>query len=151
MASCFAQGGFWAHMHVAVGSAQIPITSSLVFMMSFLAFFSIVIALFKDIPDVRGDAGHAIKTATVRFGVERIFWVCIWMLYAAYSSAIAYIGVTMSGVERIALMASQVAMIALLRQRALETNLASHPSIVATYMFIWKLFYAQYLLFPMLA
>jgi homogentisate phytyltransferase / homogentisate geranylgeranyltransferase len=138
-------------MHVATGASQIPVTRNLLFMVGFLGFFSIVIALFKDIPDIRGDKSHDIRTASVRFGVHRVFWACVWMLYAAYSSALAYIMVNMAGIERLLLMGAQLAMAALLRQRAHSTDLASNGSIVATYMFIWKLFYAQYLLFPFLA
>ena len=145
------QGGFWAHQLVASGARLLQPTRSLVFMMSFLAFFSIVIALFKDIPDVAGDERNDIHTASVRFGVKRIFWSCIGLLYAAYAGAMGFIAVATSGTLRIALLGSQLAAVALLRHQAHRVDLTQHSSIVGMYMFIWKLFYAQYLVFPLLA
>ena len=47
--------GFFFHMKQALGYPAV-ITRPLLFAMGFMLFFSIVIALFKDIPDVRGDS-----------------------------------------------------------------------------------------------
>lgn len=49
------QLGFFFHMKQALGYPAV-ITRPLLFAMGFMLFFSIVIALFKDIPDVRGDS-----------------------------------------------------------------------------------------------
>ncbi len=49
------QLGFFFHMQQALGYSAV-ITRPLLFAMGFMLFFSIVIALFKDIPDVRGDS-----------------------------------------------------------------------------------------------
>jgi homogentisate phytyltransferase/homogentisate geranylgeranyltransferase len=51
----FVQLGFYYHIRHALGTAQIALNPSLVFTMGFMLAFSIVIALFKDIPDVKGD------------------------------------------------------------------------------------------------
>lgn len=50
------QLGFYFHMKMALGAKTVALTRPLIFAMSFMLFFSIVIALFKDIPDVKGDA-----------------------------------------------------------------------------------------------
>lgn len=39
-----------------MGDSEIILTRPLLFTVSFMLFFSIVIALFKDIPDVKGDS-----------------------------------------------------------------------------------------------
>lgn len=49
------QLGFYYHMRQAVGAAQVAMTRPLAFALSFMLFVSIVIALFKDIPDIKGD------------------------------------------------------------------------------------------------
>lgn len=54
--SVFVQLGFFFHMKLAMGAPVVALTRPLVFAMSFMLVFSIVIALFKDIPDVKGDA-----------------------------------------------------------------------------------------------
>ena len=52
------QLGFYLHMRGALGGAGglAAITRPVAFATSFMLLFSIVIALFKDIPDVRGDS-----------------------------------------------------------------------------------------------
>lgn len=54
--SVFVQLGFFFHMKLAMGAPVVALTRPLVFAISFMFVFSIVIALFKDIPDVKGDA-----------------------------------------------------------------------------------------------
>ena len=49
------QLGFFFHMKRALGSASLTITRPLAFALSFMLFVSVVIALFKDIPDIEGD------------------------------------------------------------------------------------------------
>lgn len=50
------QLGFFFHMKMAMGAPTVALTRPLIFAITFMLFFSIVIALFKDIPDVKGDA-----------------------------------------------------------------------------------------------
>ena len=64
------------------------LTRPVVFATGFMLMFSIVIALFKDIPDVSGDSGAGLRTLSVRLGQQRVFWVCIGLLEAAYAGAI---------------------------------------------------------------
>lgn len=49
------QLGFFFHMKQALGSPSLTLTRPLIFAISFMLLFSVVIALFKDIPDVKGD------------------------------------------------------------------------------------------------
>lgn len=145
------QLGFWAHMRLATSPGPLEVPSSVAFMVGFMTWFSVVIALFKDIPDVRGDARADVRTASVRFGVRRIFWACIALLQAAYASALWYIWTHCGGALRVAALAGQAALAALLAHKAAATDLNRHEHIVDAYMFVWKLFYAQYLLVPLLA
>lgn len=58
------QLGFFFHMKQALGYPAV-ITLPLLFAMGFMLFFSIVIALFKDIPDVRGDSRVSLPLPSV--------------------------------------------------------------------------------------
>ncbi|XP_062103703.1 homogentisate phytyltransferase 1, chloroplastic-like [Humulus lupulus] len=60
----------------------------LIFATAFMSFFSVVIALFKDIPDIDGDRIYGIRSFTVRLGQKRVFWICISLLEIAYTVAL---------------------------------------------------------------
>ena len=49
------QLGFYAHMQRALGATTLVVTGPLAFAVTFMLLFSIVIALFKDVPDIKGD------------------------------------------------------------------------------------------------
>ena len=50
------QFGFFGHMKRVLGLQSLTVTRPLIFAAAFMLLFSIVIALFKDIPDVKGDS-----------------------------------------------------------------------------------------------
>ncbi len=180
----------------AVTQQQLP--PAVLFTLCFMLFFSVVIALFKDIPDALGDRGAGVRTMTVRLGVPRVFWACIWLLTAAYAGAITYtvlaaqlfhhhgapvaaaaagaaaagaglggmvgsvgaalpaslslLGTTGGalGLRAIACVAGHAVLAGLLWQRALRTDLGSNKDLSGAYMHIWRLFYFEYLLIPIL-
>ncbi|PPD88563.1 hypothetical protein GOBAR_DD14490 [Gossypium barbadense] len=71
-----------------VFSRPAVISKPLIFATAFMSFFSVVIALFKDIPDIEGDKIFGIKSYTVRLGQEKVFWTCISLLEMAYGVSI---------------------------------------------------------------
>ncbi|KAK9830076.1 hypothetical protein WJX72_009619 [[Myrmecia] bisecta] len=143
------QLGFYFHMKQALGAATLTMTRPLQFAVTFMFFISIVIALFKDIPDVRGDQQAGVRTLSVRVGVKPVFWTCIALLELAYAGAIG-VGLT-SHVwwSRIAMVASHGLMGVLLFLRAGNVDLKDSKAIYKCYMYVWKLFYAEYLLIPL--
>ena len=116
---------------------------------AFMAAFSIVIALFKDIPDVKGDAMHGNKTASVNLGVPTVFWTCILLLMCMYTGSVGFI-LYFGGNLKSIVAACQATLGAVLFSRATNVNLKSSADVVAMYMLIWNLFYAQYLMFPLI-
>jgi homogentisate phytyltransferase/homogentisate geranylgeranyltransferase len=116
----------------------------------------VVIALFKDIPDIKGDTQAGVRTFSVRMGAARVFWICIGLLLAAYAGGVAY-GANMLLTQQGAAAAGAVvvgghaAMAALLWARARAVATDRQQELTSAYMFIWKLFYAEYLLIPFLA
>ncbi|XP_075492385.1 homogentisate phytyltransferase 1, chloroplastic isoform X2 [Primulina tabacum] len=120
-----------------------------IFATAFMSFFSVVIALFKDIPDIVGDKIYGIQSFTVRLGQEKVFWVCIFLLEMAYAVALL-VGATSSCTwSKWTTVIGHGILGLLLWNRAKSTDLKNKVAITAFYMFIWKLFYAEYLLIPL--
>lgn len=138
------QLGFYYHMRQAMGVASLAMTRTLAFALSFMVFVSIVIALFKDIPDIKGDRQAGIFTLSVRVGAPQVFWICIILLELAYAGAIVFGATSPSLFSKVSTVAAHLAMGAMLYLRALKTDLTSSKSIYKCYMFVWKLFYAEY-------
>ena len=142
------QLGFYFHIKHALGTAQLTLTRPLLFTMAFMLLFSVVIALFKDIPDVKGDDLAGVRTFSVRHGIPQVFWTCIGLLMAAYAGGVAF-GLTSTNVlSMVVTSGGHLAAAALLWSTARKVDLKKKDEIVAHYMFIWKLFYAEYLLIP---
>ncbi|XP_023547225.1 homogentisate phytyltransferase 1, chloroplastic-like [Cucurbita pepo subsp. pepo] len=121
---------------------------SLIFATAFMSFFSVVIALFKDIPDIDGDKIFGIRSFTVRLGQERVFWSCISLLEVAYSAAVVVGVASSSPWSKWLTVVGHITLASVLWIRAKSVDLKSKAAITSFYMFIWKLFYAEYLLIP---
>ncbi|XP_059659134.1 homogentisate phytyltransferase 1, chloroplastic-like [Cornus florida] len=142
------QFAFFVHIQKYVLGRPTMFTKSLFFAVAFMCFFSTVIALFKDIPDVDGDRDFGIQSFSVSLGQERVFWLCITMLLMAYGAAMV-IGASSSFLaNKLVTVLGHCALASLLLFRARSVDLASKASVTSFYMFIWKLFYAEYLLIP---
>ncbi|KAF9616211.1 hypothetical protein IFM89_028987 [Coptis chinensis] len=148
------QLAFFLHMQTFVYGRPAVLTRPLIFATAFMSFFSVVIALFKDIPDIDGDKIFGIRSFTVRLGQKRVFWICIYLLQMAYSVALL-VGAASSCLwsKFVTVMCSipilgHIILASLLWFRAKSTDLESKDAITSFYMFIWKLFYAEYLLIP---
>ncbi|KAJ6355446.1 hypothetical protein OIU77_005940 [Salix suchowensis] len=89
------QLAFYLHMQTHVYGRPPVFSRPLIFATAFMSFFSVVIALFKDIPDIEGDKIFGIRSFTVRLGQNRVFWTCISLLEIAYAVAIL-VGATSS-------------------------------------------------------
>ncbi|CAN1229215.1 Homogentisate phytyltransferase 1, chloroplastic [Linum grandiflorum] len=108
---------FYLHMQMHVFGRSALFSRPLIFATAFMSFFSVVIALFKDIPDMEGDKIFGIKSFTVQLGQKRVVGHTI----------LAFV----------------------LWNRAKSVDLTSKAAITSCYMFVWKLFYAEYLLIPL--
>lgn len=127
------------------------LTPPVCFTLGFMLFFSVVIALFKDIPDTLGDVRAGMRTLSITWGIERVFWLCIWLLTVAYVGAAGFCAMySPSVLGKAGLAAGHLLMCGLLWQRARKVVLTRPSDLTDCYMFIWKLFYAEYLLIPFL-
>ncbi|XP_058067550.1 probable homogentisate phytyltransferase 1, chloroplastic isoform X2 [Magnolia sinica] len=142
------QFAFFIHILKYTFRRPIAFTRSLVFATAFMCFFSAVIALFKDIPDVDGDRSFGIQSFSVRLGQQRVFWLCINLLLTAYGAAMV-VGASSSSIStKLVTVLGHGTLASILWHRAQSLDLKNKASITSFYMFIWKLFYAEYLLIP---
>ncbi|XVF69988.1 hypothetical protein PTKIN_Ptkin11bG0125600 [Pterospermum kingtungense] len=144
------QLAFYLHIQTHVFSRPAMISKPLIFAIAFMSFFSLVIALFKDIPDIEGDKIFGIRSYTVRLGPERVFWTCISLLEVAYGVSVL-VGATSSHTwSKVITVLGHSILASILWYRAKSVDLKSQAAITSCYMFIWKLFYAEYFLIPLI-
>jgi len=148
----FVQIGFYFHMKTVIAHFQpikYQLTWPLMFACMFVVIFSIIIAFFKDIPDVEGDAKYSIRSFSVRVGVPRVFAWCLRLLLLDYAIGVA-VGV-MSPVwwSQIVTIGLHLTLATIAYRRSQQVSFKSQASLTAFYMFLWKLFYLQYFIFPL--
>jgi homogentisate phytyltransferase/homogentisate geranylgeranyltransferase len=143
------QIAFYLHVQTFVFGRAAIFPKPVIFATGFMSFFSVVIALFKDIPDIVGDKIFGIQSFTVRLGQEKVFWVCIMLLEVAYAVAIL-VGASSSFLwSRYITVLGHAILGGILWSRAKSIDLTSKSAITSFYMFIWQLFYAEYLFIPL--
>lgn len=114
----------------------------------FILVFTVAIAIFKDVPDLAGDRQYQIQTLTIVLGKSTVFNLTRWAI------TIAYLGTIGAGIMLSAsfnswfLVISHAGLLGLLWWRSKDINLEEKDSIARFYQFIWKLFFFEYLLFP---
>jgi homogentisate phytyltransferase/homogentisate geranylgeranyltransferase len=114
----------------------------------FIVVFSFAIAIFKDIPDMEGDRLYNISTFTLQIGQKSVFNLALWVL------TVCYVGMILVGVLRIAevnpvfVVITHVAALSLMWFQSKSVDLQDKSAIAKFYQFIWKLFFVEYLIFP---
>ncbi|KAG2692079.1 hypothetical protein I3760_08G035700 [Carya illinoinensis] len=143
------QLAFFLHIQTHVYKRPAVFSRPLIFATAFMSFFSVVIALFKDIPDIDGDKIYGIRSFSVHLGQKRVFWICIALLEMAYGVALL-VGLSSCCLwSRVITVLGHAILATTLWRRATSFDLSNKAAITSFYMFIWKLFYAEYLLIPL--
>lgn len=129
----------------------LELSKHIIFVSGFMTIFLIVIALFKDIPDVEGDKKDGVNSFAIQFGEERVFWISIWLLEMAYGMAIL-IGLLSTGQFwiRSIMVTSHSIFGYMVWTHAKLVDIKSPKATGSFYLFIWKLYYMEYLLVPIL-
>ncbi len=114
----------------------------------FILVFTFAIAIFKDIPDMEGDKLYNITTFTLQLGQPAVFNLTLWVL------TVSYVGMIFVGVLRIAevnpmfLFISHIIILIMMWRHSRRVDLEDKNAISQFYQFIWKLFFIEYLIFP---
>jgi homogentisate phytyltransferase / homogentisate geranylgeranyltransferase len=154
--------GFFSHFRTAFspaaaasgsgadgGGAGLILPPEVIALSAFVMIFSLAIALFKDIPDLRGDRQHRIFTLTVRLGPSLVFRLCRWILTASYGLMIVLaLSGALPSIHRGFLALSQLLLLIVMWIRSRAVDVRRDEQTKAFYQLIWKLFFLEYLLFP---
>ena len=109
---------------------------------------SLVIAWFKDIPDMDGDRRFQVHTLTLRLGARRVLVLGLVVMALAYAMVIVAGLIGVPGLHGGAIAAGHVLALTVLLVASARVDLSQRPSIARFYLLIWGLFYAEYLVFP---
>jgi homogentisate phytyltransferase / homogentisate geranylgeranyltransferase len=131
------------------GPTPVAVPAQVWALAAFVGLFSLGIAVAKDVPDVAGDRRFAIGSLAVRAGPAVAFLVARLLLSAAYVGVCALAVLGLPGVNGRVLVAGHLALLAVLWLGTARTRPTDGAAVVAAYALIWRLFYAEYVLFPM--
>lgn len=138
--------------HATKSALRVPFTWSppIVFLAVFMTVFACVIALAKDLPDIRGDRVEGVATFASTIGPDRMVKVVVGLLGLSYVGGVATAVLAPSWMFRRSVLGIGHLVLGLClasyMRRGVDANRVE--SIQEFYRFIWKLFYAEYLLFP---
>jgi homogentisate phytyltransferase / homogentisate geranylgeranyltransferase len=139
--------GLFLHFQQRLGgTARIPI--QIWALTVFVVLFAFAIAIFKDIPDAKGDRQFKIKTLTLRLGIATVFNLSRWVLTVCYSLMVAITILGWIPVQPIFLIVTHLALLSWMWVRSFKVDLLQKHDISRFYQFIWKLFFLEYVLFP---
>ena len=114
----------------------------------FMFVFVIVIALMKDIPDIDGDRKNQIATLVLRLGAARTLLLCRVLLTSSYAGSIVAVVLGVDGVWLPALVVAHLAGVLVVWGASARLDSDDPGAVFRYYMLIWKLFYLEFLAFP---
>ncbi|KMS98774.1 hypothetical protein BVRB_3g068510 [Beta vulgaris subsp. vulgaris] len=123
-----------------------------VFITTFVTLFALVIAITKDLPDVEGDRKFQISTLATKLGVKNIALLGSGLLLVNYIGSIAAAIYFPEAFRRSLMIPTHTILaIGLIFQTwLLDQANYSKEAITSFYRFIWNLFYAEYIMFPLI-
>ncbi|KAG4977075.1 hypothetical protein JHK82_036364 [Glycine max] len=114
---------------------------SLVFVIVFMSFYTVGIALFKDIPDIEGDKKYGIHSFSARLGQKRVFWICVSLFEMAFGVALLAGAASSCLWIKIVTGLGHAALGSVLWYQAKYVDLTNKVSMRSFYMLIWKASY----------
>ncbi len=114
----------------------------------FILLFTVAIAIFKDVPDLEGDRQFNINTFTLVIGKLAVFNLSRGVISVCYLGMIGAGLFWLTSLNVSFFIASHLVLLGLLWWRSRDVDLSEKSAIADFYQFIWKLFFLEYLLFP---
>ncbi len=114
----------------------------------FVFGMSLVIAWFKDIPDMEGDRRFRIATLSLRLGPHRVFSLGLGLLVFCYLGMIGVGLLKLPAINPTVLIVVHAALLLLLLLVGRRTDPTQHQPMTRFYLFVWTLFFAEYIAFP---
>jgi len=114
----------------------------------FILIFTIAIAIFKDVPDLEGDKQYNITTFTLLLGKSTILNITRLIITTCYIGVMLASWRWLPDVNPLFVGMTHSVLLLLVWWRSQNVDLENKSAIAQFYQFIWKLFYLEYLLFP---
>ncbi|BAZ44597.1 UbiA prenyltransferase [Chondrocystis sp. NIES-4102] len=114
----------------------------------FILLFTVAIAIFKDVPDLEGDRQYNIRTFSLVIGKSAVFNLSRWVITVCYFGMIGAGFFWLTSLNVSFFIISHLFLLGLLWWRSRNVDLNEKTAITDFYQFIWKLFFVEYLLFP---
>jgi homogentisate phytyltransferase / homogentisate geranylgeranyltransferase len=145
---CIVNLGLFEHFNQVLGGQETlpPIVWVLTV---FILVFTVAIAIFKDVPDLEGDRQYQIQTFTLILGKATVFNLTCWTIALAYLGTIAAGIFALPMVNTWVFVGIHLTLLSALYWRSRDVDLEQKVAIADFYQFIWKLFFLEYLLFPL--
>ncbi|HRI60393.1 MAG TPA: homogentisate phytyltransferase [Saprospiraceae bacterium] len=134
------------HFHDTInGATDIP---PVIWLLTATIFvYSIVIAWFKDIPDMEGDRRFEIRTLTLQLGARNVFRIGNLLLGMSYAFNIAVAYYADLPLNKWLFVPAHTIMLLCLWAAASRVRLDEPASVRRYYLFIWILFFVEYAVF----
>jgi homogentisate phytyltransferase / homogentisate geranylgeranyltransferase len=140
--------GLFSHYNTVINQNQ-SIYPSVWVLTAFILVFTVAIAIFKDVPDLEGDRIYQITTFTLLLGKEKILTISLLTISLCYAGMIIVGLLGIAGINSLVVIVGHLLLLVLLWWRSRGVNLENKSEISQFYQFIWKLFFLEYLLFPL--
>ncbi|QLE55609.1 homogentisate phytyltransferase [Nostoc sp. TCL26-01] len=115
----------------------------------FVLIFTFAIAIFKDIPDMEGDRLYNITTFTLQMGPKAVFNLALWVLTVCYLGMVIMGVLRVDAINPVFIIISHLLVLCWMWVRSLAVDINDQVAIAQFYQFIWKLFFLEYLMFPL--
>ena len=115
----------------------------------FMILFSIGIAWLKDIPDIKGDRNHGIKTLAVNRGSQWVFRGAISLVSLSYLTLVLWGAFGLQGYNTVFLSSFHFVVWVLFLLGSSKANPFIKKDVKAFYQFYWVLFFVEYLFYPL--
>jgi len=140
----------YLHFHTGLGGTTF-LPPAIWLLTGFVFALSLVIAWFKDMPDIVGDRQFQIMTLSLRLGPRRVFRLGLAVL------ALCYLGMVVAGIIGVpelsgpALIVTHLLLLFVAFWQARPVDVTRPEQVTRYYRFIWILFYIEYLVYPFIA
>ncbi|MEO0376338.1 MAG: homogentisate phytyltransferase [Cyanobacteria bacterium P01_A01_bin.17] len=141
-------GLFWHFHQLWTGEAGV-VPPQVWMLTGFIVVYTFAIAIFKDIPDLEGDRKFRIRTLTVRLGGQTVFNLALGTITACYSGMMIAAAFILPLYPTLLIVLSHLGLLLVLWQSSKNVNLRERQTVRQFYQLIWKLFFIEYLLFPL--
>jgi homogentisate phytyltransferase/homogentisate geranylgeranyltransferase len=143
-------GGFLVFNHLINHTMEMPLNIKILTV--FVILFSVVIAWFKDLPDIEGDARFHIQSLAIRYSPKTTvitghLLVGSAYLFTIYMQFINYKLSDTPSFETKALLFGHIMLLLLFIFNAFSIRINQHSSVQQFYKRFWWFFFAEYLLY----